>query len=82
MAAYHENRAGRAEAALETYAKALGEGHRPLDLDHVRDLMQDMIHWIAKEDEVDEDSAVATFNELATTAATDFPMELAESEDR
>jgi hypothetical protein len=78
---YHESRADLAETALRAY---LGlRGGCTLDLDHVRDLMQDLIHWIARHDPEGEPiyGAIASFEEAAQTAVRDFPRELAESQD-
>jgi hypothetical protein len=40
--------ADRAGAAMEQYRSTLGET-REFDTDHIRDFLQDLLHWIARE---------------------------------
>ena len=80
---YHENRAVRAEAALSAYTTAVGVSGQPLDLEHVRGLMQDLLHWIARHDPEGERiyGATAGLEEACERACADFRREMKEDQD-
>lgn len=71
-------RAERAEDALALYKQALG-GAGPIDTSTLRDLLQDTLHWLAKDGHDHPDEALS---EACTTACRDFPQELKEDQDR
>lgn len=68
----NEERAARAEGALDTYSRMLGEGGR-VDCDTVRDLIQDIMHW-KQQDDPDCD-ARETIKEAFESAYGDFQFE-------
>ena len=77
---FHRSRAERAEVALRAYNKNLGEDARP-DSETVRDLAQDILHWLARRGNgrYHSDPALA-LREAVETAIADFPKELEEEE--
>jgi hypothetical protein len=75
-ARFHEARADRAEKALDAYQTALGEAG-PHDSERIRDLIQDMLHWLARAQYHDP---TATLEEAVRDAVNDFPKELEEEE--
>jgi len=75
---FHTNRANRARIALLAYCKEIGSVQEP-DLDVLRDLIQDAIHWQARRDP--EGDAVESVRESAEDALNDFPSELLEAPD-
>lgn len=72
---YHDHPADRAEAALTAYAYTLSRV-RDIGQDHVQDLAQDLIHWLARQDH--DCDAPQLLEELVGLAVRDFPMELEE----
>jgi len=75
-ARFHHARADRAALALECYKSALGEAG-PIDRDTVRDLLQDMLHWLAREG---DRRPRATLRGACQTACNDLAAELLEIE--
>jgi len=73
---FHASRALRAEKALDAYRIAIGEDG-PHDPDRVRDLLQDLLHWLAQQG---DDEPIDTLTEACQRACVDFPMELREDE--
>jgi chromosomal replication initiation ATPase DnaA len=72
-------RAEAAEDVLTAYANRDGS---VVDLDTVRDLIQDLMHWQAQREGVDPSTAVDSILEATATAARDFPNEFEEEESR
>ncbi len=73
----HVHRADRAEQALSAYQRALGEDG-PHNVDLIRDLLQDLLHWLAQEY---SGPARIRLQDACRTACRDFPLELAEEEE-
>jgi len=71
---FHPNRAQRAERALDAYQKAAGEA-AVHDSERIRDLLQDLIHWLAQHDYTEPRE---TFREAAESAYYDLPIKLKE----
>ena len=73
---FHPHRTQRAQAALDAYQQASGE-QAVHDSGRVRDLLQDLIHWLAAHQYTDP---CETFQEAADTAYRGFPKELEEED--
>lgn len=78
-AKYHLKRATRARKTLEFYKGICLKESGPVDLEDLRDLIQDAMHWQAMRDPDGE--TADSIREAAETAIADFPLELRESPD-
>ena len=73
---FHPHRADRAQAALDAYQQASGE-HAVHESERIRDLLQDLLHWLAAQQYT---QPCETLAEAAQTACHDFPKELQEDD--
>ena len=76
---YHLNRATRARKTLEFYKGICLKESGPVDLEDLRDLIQDAMHWQTMRDP--DGDAGESIREAAETAIEDFPHELLEAPD-
>ncbi len=76
---YNRFRAFRAEVALDAYQAAIG-GPGSHDAERIRDLMQDMIHWLASKGTRRYSDPAATLMDACETAILDFLHELGDPE--
>lgn len=74
---YHDRRANFAQAALEAYDQAKGISG-PADEESARNLIQDLLHWIARESEETADFASGVLEEWVRLSINDLPRELEE----